>query len=447
MIGDISGATAREIAASVEAAIRDGAFPAGGPLPTVRALAQSLGRSPATISAAYRILRQRGLIVTGGRRGTRVAPRPAIRVPAPPRPTSPSQLNGRRDLTIGLPDPALLPPLAPALARLDLELEAKLAYGDLEAPDHDLLELARAGFADDGLPGGHIAVTSGAFDAIERIFGAHLRPGDRVLVEDPAYSPIRDLLLALGLVEIPVAVDDRGFLPDRFGAALASGVAAVTLVPRAQNPFGAALDSERAQVLRELLHDHRDVLLLEDDHAGPLAGTPFASLVTPDWPRWAVVRSTSKVLHPDLRLAVVAGDETTVARVEGRQSLGPRWVSHVLQALVVALWGDPGFEPAVTHARAVYAARRNALLGELADRGVTAHGRSGLNVWVPVPEEAPVIRALYDAGWLVMPGERFRIEAPPGVRITVATLRAGEAAEIAGVLAQAAQAARRRAAY
>ena len=68
-------------------------------------------------------------------------------------------------------------------------------------------------------------------------------------------------------------------------------------------------------------------------------------------------------------------------------------------------------------------------------------------MWVPVREEAPVVRALYEAGWLVMSGERFRIATPPGVRITVARLREGEAAEIARVLASVEHAGRLRQAY
>ena len=128
----IGGPTAREIAASAEAAIRDGRLETGEALPTVRALAGELGISPATVNAAYRILRQRGLVVAEGRRGTRVAPRPALRSRAA-RPVR--RFPGRRDLTIGLADPELLPEVGPALARIDL---GKLA---LDSADPALLEI------------------------------------------------------------------------------------------------------------------------------------------------------------------------------------------------------------------------------------------------------------------------------------------------------------------
>src|SRR5581483_7347767 len=81
----ITGSTAREIATSAEGAIREGRLQTGESLPTVRALAGALGTSPATVNAAYRTLRQRGLVIAEGRRGTRVAPRPALRIVGPPR--------------------------------------------------------------------------------------------------------------------------------------------------------------------------------------------------------------------------------------------------------------------------------------------------------------------------------------------------------------------------
>jgi hypothetical protein len=75
----------------------------------------------------------------------------------------------------------------------------------------------------------------------------------------------------------------------------------------------------------------------------------------------------------------------------------------------------------------------------LARRGVPATGRSGLGVWVGVPDEPAVITALLQRGWAVAPGERFRIASPPGIRIGIGTLTGAEAcglaADIAGCLA------------
>jgi DNA-binding transcriptional MocR family regulator len=207
------------------------------------------------------------------------------------------------------------------------------------------------------------------------------------------------------------------------------------------------MDAERMATLQRVIERHPDVLLIEDDHAALVSGAPFSTLMTGASRHWAVIRSTSKVLHPDIRLAVATGDETTIARVEGRQALGPRWVSHLLQALVFQLLADPSFAETAGRAREVYRSRREALIAALADRGVPAHGRSGLNVWVPVREESRAVGALLEAGWLVMAGERFRINTAPGVRITISTLGTEEASELAEVLAAGEHAGRPRRLY
>ncbi len=440
----IVGSTARQIAGSAETAIRHGTLAAGEPLPTMRALATTLQTSPATVNAAYRILRERGLVVADGRRGTRVARRPAVRSNARERDPGPGR-DDLRDLSIGLPDPALLPPLGPALARIDVE--RSVTVDELEFAVPELLEFGRHWFGADGVDGRAIAVVSGAADGIERVLAAHLRAGDRVLIEDPAYPPIRDILMALGLIEVPVAIDERGLRPEALAAALAKDAQALLLVPRAQNPLGAAHDAERAAELQSVLARHPEVLVVEDDHASEIAGSPYHSAIGAACERWAVIRSVSKVLHPDLRVALIAGDEETIGRVEGRHALGPRWVSHLLQAVAASMLCDPGFAETCRHASDVYAQRRRKLIEVLAEHGLPAYGRTGLNIWVPVREEAPVIKALQEAGWLAISGERFRIATPAGVRITVTELVAGEAEEIAQIIARVEQAGRPRRVY
>jgi DNA-binding transcriptional MocR family regulator len=429
---DIRGRRAAAIAASVEAQVREGRLAPGAALPTVRALARRLEVSPTTVAAAYRTLRARGLVVAAGRRGTRVSPAP----PVPPTAFAPRPLPpGVRDLATGNPDPALLPRLAPALARLaradpDPHLYAEAVH--LPA----LLERAAADFAADGIPADALSVVSGALDGIERVLLAHLRPGDAVAVEDPAFAGVLHLVRALGLVPVAVAVDDAGPRPAPLARALRGGARAFVLTPRAHNPFGSALDAARAAALRAVLHEHPGVLVVEDDHAGAAAGVAAHSVCAAGVERWAVVRSVSKTLGPDLRLAVLAGDAETVARVEGRQLLGTRWVSHLLQHLVVDLWADRTVQRLLARAARTYAERRAALVGALEARGIPAHGRSGLNVWIPVPEETAAVQGLLAAGFAVRAGEVYRLEAPPAIRVTTAALPAEQAPRLAEALAR-----------
>jgi DNA-binding transcriptional MocR family regulator len=334
-------------------------------------------------------------------------------------------------LAAGGPNAAFLPDLRPALASIDA---TQRSYGE-RANLPDLLRLATQQLGRDHIPIDALAVTGGALDGIERALQAHLRPGDRLAIEDPGYPGVIDLVAALGLVPEPMALDDAGVLPDALAHALRRRAAACILTPRAQNPSGAAFDAARAAELRRVLKKHPDVLVIEDDHAGPIAGTPAFSVCERTRSRWVVVRSVSKSLGPDLRLAVLSGDAATIARVEGRQLIGTGWVSHVLQRLVATLWADRATGERIRHAAATYTARRQRLVDALARRGVEAHGRSGLNVWVPVPEELPVVRSLLDAGFAVNGGERYRIASGPAIRITITTLAGDEIEPLAAAVA------------
>lgn len=408
------------IAARIETAIADGRLAPAARLPTVRELASELEVSPATVAAAYRTLRQRGLISASGRRGTVVAPQPPLRVRgARPLPA------GTRDLASGNPDPALLPPLGPALGRLDPG--HKLYGGPVKLPR--LAALAEADFAADGIAG-DIAITGGALDGIERVLQAQLRPGDRVVVEDPCWPRITDLVHALGLQPEPARVDQQGLIPEGLSRALGRGVKAVIATPRGQNPTGAALDARRGRLLRGLLGQHPDVVIIEDDYLAAVAGVPYVPLHEMSG-RWAVIRSLSKVLGPDLRIAPMAGDALTISRVEGRQLLGPGWVSHLLQQTAAQLWAGTGTRKLLARAGRTYDERRAALLGALAGHGITAWGSTGLGVWVPLAEEAAAAQQLFERGWAVSPGERYRFRAPPGIRITTATLQPDDARELA----------------
>jgi DNA-binding transcriptional MocR family regulator len=427
----IEGRRAAEIAASVERAVGSGELEPGQLLPPMRELAAQLEVNPNTVASAYRILRERGVIETAGRRGSRVRPKPATTGREYARMDVP---EGARDVASGNPDPALLPSLAQVFAAAAEQADrSPVLYGDALV-EPELARLARADLDADGVPDGPLTVASGSLDVIERVLSAHLKPGDTVAVEDPGWGSLLDLVPALGLRTAPVGVDDEGPRPGEVRRALAAGARALIVTDRAQNPTGAAVTPTRARALRAALGDHPDTLLIEDDHGHGIVDLPLHPLAGVTR-HWAFVRSVAKAYGPDLRLAVLTGDQVTVDRVSGRHRLGPGWVSRIIQRAVVRLWSDGTHDPrAVAEA---YRERRDLLIGALADRGIEAHGRSGMNVWVPVPDETAAVSRLLHTGWAVSPGARFRMTAPPGIRVTISTLTPEETSPLADAIAKA----------
>jgi len=418
----IEGHTSAGISASIEAGVRDGELAAGAQLPPVRDLASQLGVAAGTVAAAYQALRQRGVIETAGRNGTRVRSRPAVaqtrlerRPPVPPR--------GFWIYPPVEPDPRLLPDPWPHLRSLAGQLAGTPAgtagYRDGGVLP-ELTAAARQRLAADGIEPPAVTVTSGALDGVDRLLAAHLRPGDRVGVEDPGWANLLDLVAAQGLTPVPVPVDDEGPTPDGLRKALKLGLGALVVTSRAQNPTGAAVSAGRAAALRDLLAG-TDVLVIEDDHAAELAYEPLYQLAGAT-DRWAFLRSAAKPYGPD----PATGDPGR-GRGDRRAGAGPAADRRRL-GLHRAAASGPG--AVVGSAVATLVDRARGSYRDPAHRTARRAGRPGRtgaradwdHVWVPVPDETLAVARLRDDGYAVAPGALYRLGTGPGVRVTVAPL-------------------------
>jgi DNA-binding transcriptional MocR family regulator len=438
----MSPGSANEIALVIERRILSGGLGSGERLHSVRDLANELGVAAGTVAAAYRQLAETGLIIAGrGRQGTRVAPRPTAGLGSSM--AGNSVPTGLVDARHGSPDPALLPDFAAALIRA--AHRTTNAYGSALVLD-ELAEAVVATFETDGVPADHLTVTNGSMDAIDRVLRAHsLRIGDRVGVEDPGHIPVHQLVRSAGLVPVPLSVDDEGIEPSAVERALSTRLAAVILTPRAQNPTGAALTADRAADLSAVLDGHPEVLLIQDDHAGSVAGPDYVQ-VTPPGPRWVTIRSVGKSLSPDLRLACLVGDGDTIGRVSAAFANGPGWVSHVLQAATADLLTDPVAQKQVALAATTYGRRRSRLIGALAEFEIPSSGTSGFNVWVPGVNVQAAVEAARAAGYVIADGDPWRISSESAVRITTNRLTNLEIDEIAAAIESTVRRQQRRAA-
>jgi DNA-binding transcriptional MocR family regulator len=433
---EITGRSAADIAASVRALIERGALLPGDPLPPVRSLADDLGVNRNTAVAAYRQLTSAGVVVTRGRGGTHVADRSAV---AQEGFAADSVL---RDVATGNPDPDLIPDLSRALAGM---AGRPVLYGE-PVIDPGLEGWAQAWMGADLAPSDlRLTITSGAADAVERLLAQALVRDDAVALEDPCFLTSIHTVRVGGYRAVPVPVDDEGMTVAGLRSALDQGVRAVVCTPRAQNPTGASLSERRAQELRAVLRAHPYVLVIEDDHFSMLSRSPFRSLIGPDHRRWALVRSVSKFLGPDMCLAVTASDPDTAERLAMRLTPGTTWVSHLLQRLTLALVTDPEVTSRIAEAGAHYAARNDAFAARLTALGVPAAAGDGLNLWVALPVPArDVSEQLMRRGWLVRAGDEFVLADAPAsrrLRLTVHDLADADADRLAADIAAAVRAA------
>lgn len=431
IVGAVEERSARGIAAAVGRLVSSGALAPGARLPTVRRLAAALPSSPTTVNDAWGQLARAGVIEGRGRQGTFVTG--PVRRPGPRRyrRTAPGG-RYRLDLSTGTPDLALLPDLAPMLGRLD---RTALTTSYLDRPVLPDLEAAvreRLPF-----PAEAVTVVDGALDALDRVATLHVRLGDRVVVENPAFPPLLDLLDLLGAEVVSVPLDDAGIVPADLAAALEVGPAALFLQPRSHNPTGTSMTAARAEELAALL-EGTDVLVVEDDHSGDISGAPDVSLGTWRPERTVHVTSFSKSYGPDLRLASVAGPASVIDPVVDRRLLGPGWSSRLLQGLLVELLADPAVAAVVAEARATYASRRALVTDGLRARGVRCGDGDGINLWVETPDEQATVVALASHGVAVAPGAPFvwAREAVDHVRVTVG-LVASDHDEVAALIADA----------
>lgn len=426
----IDGKTANEIFDSIRQHVATGTLAAGETLPPVRELATALNVNRNTVAAAYKRLVTSGLAQSQGRNGTVIK---GISAPVALEGGDPD--TPLIDLSGGNPAPMRLPDLSRYFAQIN---KNPRLYGDAAVSPG--LKVWASQWVQNAMPGeGEIDITSGAIDAIERLLCAHLLPGDSVAVEDPCFLSSINMLRYAGFTASPVIVDSEGMQPAMLECALQKGARAVILTPRAHNPTGCSLSASRAAQLQEVLARYPQTLVIVDDHFALLSACRWYPVIAPETTHWAIVRSMSKTLGPDLRLAIVASDPVTSGKLRLRLNSGSQWVSHLLQDLACACLSDETYQHTLAQTQQFYAVRQQKLNSALRQHGIELPVGDGLNLWLPLEDHSQAIAfALAKSGWLVREGEVFGVNTPAhGLRITLSTLEDSDIDKLAADIHQA----------
>jgi len=417
------------IAQAASVLIRDGQIAVGMQMPAVREIAERLGISPATVSAAWSQLRKQKVLAGKGRSGVWVSGNTVM-----PRPIRFEKIgnygdNIRADLAMASPDPALLPDLQHAL-------QAALRSPQLnsytrEAISAPLLQAIapRWPYAAEAF-----LATDGGFDAMNLLVQTLVSPGDRVIIEDPTATRLLDMLDNVGAEILPLACDAEGPLPEVLTSLLTSAPVMLIYQPRTHSATGNSITVARREALAQVLAQS-EILIVEDDGIGDLSADASWSLGAYYPDRTLHVRSFSKAYGPDLRLAVLSATTEMVKRIQSWRNFGVSWTSRILQDAVAWLLDDDATQQQIATARTVYRQRREGLLAALAARGLVLPRRDGLSLYIPVASEQFAMITLAARGIAVLPGERCRLGSTQFIRVSIASLRDDQREMIADALA------------
>ncbi|MEN9408266.1 MAG: hypothetical protein RL216_240 [Pseudomonadota bacterium] len=292
-------------------AIRSGALAEGAQLPTVRDLAWDLGVTPGTVSRAYTLATQEGLLAATVGRGTFVAARAPKLGPTQPLfvEREPAALRGRVDLRAPqLPEVGQTEAFRAALTAMLPEIGPDWIDYPTQRAESPLRAEIAAWLSDRVLgpmTPDDIALTAGGQNAINLILLCCLR-GDRpvVLTEELAYPGFRHAARLARAEVVGVETDGEGLIPEALEAACRRhGAQVLCLTTEAQNPTTARMTPERRQRIAAIAR-HFDLQVIEDD-CYTLSESEWPSLRALAPERVWHVGSLSKTVSAALRFGYV----------------------------------------------------------------------------------------------------------------------------------------------
>jgi GntR family transcriptional regulator / MocR family aminotransferase len=370
-----SGQTLRsQLEAALRDAIRRGRLRGGERLPSSRELASDLGVSRGLVQECYSQLLSEGYLTSQIGSATRVAtgayqsPPQAARRPEPP-----PQLIA--DFHTGVPDLSSFPRADWVWATRDVCANVAapdLGYGDprgsvvLRTVLAGYLDRARAAAADPA----HLIVSTGFAQGVVLVLRVLAQAGVRCAAfEDPGYgaTEVSETVAAAGITGVRalhVPVDEHGIDVD---ALKDSGAHAVVVTPAHQSPTGVVMTAQRRHALVDWAR-RSDAYIIEDDYDSEFRydREPVGVLqgLAPD--RVVTIGTASKALAPAVRLGWIVAPSQLAEAIAEQKRISDRGTSMLDQLALAALLESGRYDRHLRRMRAVYAGRRDALIGALA---------------------------------------------------------------------------------
>lgn len=393
--------------------LRTGEWKEGERLPSVRSMADRLGVHRLTVLKAYSRLEQAGLLASRYRSGYFVKGRESgtgssssqheehWTYAARPGYRNRSRLSDihrqpvQYRMSEALLDPALLPNrflAAHAKEVLDQHPMVLSTYSTVMG-DLSLREGMAQYFRDRSgivVAADEIMVTTGSSQAIDLVSRALVKPGDKVLIERPTYSPAIDIFGQQGIGMLPVELTPEGFDLARVEELMRLEKPRMFyLNPTFHNPTGYTVPGEQRKALIELAERY-SCILIEDDVYYDLYfdNPPPPPMFYYDTEGFVVyIRSYSKYIAPGIRISFLIARPSVMEAIFPLKALSDAGTPLLGQKIFQSFFFSARMQEHIVKLRLAVRLRKEALERVLARSGWQWESPDGgLNLWVRLPE-------------------------------------------------------------
>lgn len=434
-----AGAKYLGIVEALSADLRSGLIRPGDRLPAQRVVAKALGVDLTTVTRAFNLARERGLIDaaigkgsfiskaagTGSTDALAVLPAIDLSMNIPPQPEA-AELGRRLSEAVDV-----ILARAGGMAHLHYQ-----ASGGSE-PDRSAAALW-LGQRIASLSPARVLVAGGCQSALFAICHALARTGDETIAAGAVtYPGIQAVATRLGLKLVGLAMDADGIVPESFeDQCNRRKPKALYVIPAIDNPTTATLPTERRLRIVEIARRH-GVAIIEDD--------PYSRLMEADLPSFASlapeltwhVATLSKCVTPALRIAYVIVPDKASADKISDVLRATSLMAPPLMAAVASRWIGSGAIGEITDAVRMESAARQEIARTVLDDFPFAADPNGHHLWLRLPGQWRAVEFAYHAersGLSVVPSSAFAISSPAPEAVRVSLGAASNRSVLGGAL-------------
>lgn len=400
----------KSIAESIEQDIMNGKLKSGFKLPPQRIIAGFLGINHSTVTRAYKLCEEKGLIKGVIGKGTFVSSSAGIPIDL----LTDHKDSNTIEMGMALPlyevNKLIESHVSNLYSSIDYDITLKYAPPEGHIKHRYIASQWLKQYKIESTPD-DIIISSGSQNALSIILVSLFTKGDRIMVDEFTYTGLKSLAKLLGIILIPVTGDHLGIdISELEKTCKRENAKGIYLIPDCHNPTSITLMEEKRYLISEIIAKY-NLLLIEDGTFSFSVEKRLKSIssIIPD--NSIYIHGTSKALSPTFRIAYIVSQKKYINQLKhGANNL--TWMSSPFTSEIVSLFQATSKYDEIVKAKLKILKERNKILDNTLNEYNLLPSPTSLFRYLILPSgwsDTYIERLCLESGLQIFSSKRFSI--------------------------------------